>query len=193
MRVLLIDNYDSFTYNLVQLLQEACADLQLILWSNDRPISELPDHVDTVLISPGPGLPSESGNLMELIAYFVEKRCPVLGVCLGHQALAVHFGAKLKQVSHSFHGIREVCYIVNPFERGIFEGFDRQFFCGRYHSWVVDDEQFPVCLNRLASDKEGNIMAFRHTSLPVWGVQFHPESYMTENGIQLIKNWLSMC
>ena len=191
MQILLIDNYDSFTYNLVQLLYEAKPDVDLSIFSNDQKVSDLPKNIDKVLISPGPGLPQESGNLMPLISKIIEMGLPMLGVCLGHQAIAMHFGASLKQLNHSSHGIRGACHISQPSAEGIFEGFDNLFYCGRYHSWVVDSEHFPDCLTVSAIDNESNIMAIQHIDLPIWGVQFHPESYMTENGLLLIKNWLT--
>ncbi len=187
-RILLIDNYDSFTYNLVQLLRESEVAHELLIVANDTPIDTLPSNFDKVLISPGPGLPYESGHLMDLIAFFV-NRVPILGVCLGHQALSMFFGAKLKQLPHSLHGQKDAVFFSSQKDI-LFDGLTNAFACGRYHSWVVDPESLPESLLITATDQDGNIMALKHATLPVWGVQFHPESYMTEGGNLIIKNWL---
>lgn len=187
LRVLLIDNFDSFTYNLVQLLRASRVEHTLQIVSNEVKPSDLTPDFDSVLISPGPGLPGESGYLMQLIDSLAD-RYPVLGVCLGHQALAMHFGANLKQLHHSFHGERKLLHCNS--ESRLFSGLPEQFYCGRYHSWVVNKENFPDCLRITATDEVGSVMAFEHLNLPVWGVQFHPESYMTEFGLAMIRNWL---
>jgi anthranilate synthase component II len=189
-RILLIDNYDSFTHNLVQLLRESGVKHELLIVPNDTVLSELPEVFDKVLISPGPGLPDESGYLMQMISSFVDK-VPVLGVCLGHQALSIYFGARLKQLPHSFHGQKDLVYLSSENDV-LFTGLKNAFSCGRYHSWVVDPESLPECILVIAKDINGNIMALKHANLPVWGVQFHPESYMTEGGNEMIKNWLQL-
>jgi anthranilate synthase component II len=189
-RILLIDNYDSFTYNLVQLLRESGIKHELLIVPNDTALYELPEAFDKVLISPGPGLPDESGHLMQMISSFV-KKVPVLGVCLGHQALCLYFGAGLKQLPQSIHGQKEAVYCIKENEL-LFDGLRNTFFCGRYHSWVVDPENLPECIITTATDQNGNIMAMKHANLPVWGVQFHPESYMTEGGNEMVKNWLQL-
>lgn len=186
-KLLLIDNFDSFTFNLVQLLRESGVQHTLQIVNNNTMPSELPVDFDRVLISPGPGLPEESGRLMQLID-FLADRYPMLGVCLGHQALAMYYGAQLQQLRNSFHGERELLH--RHAESGLFSGLAEQLYCGRYHSWVVKKESLPDSLRITATDAEGHIMAFEHRSLPVWGVQFHPESYMTEMGVAMIRNWL---
>lgn len=188
LKVLLIDNYDSFTFNLVQLLRECGVEHTLTIVSNDTSPEKLPKHFDKILISPGPGLPTESGKLMELIAFFAGN-VPMLGVCLGHQALALHFGAKLKQLKNSIHGMKKLVYLTSDNEP-LFKGSKKSFPCGRYHSWVVDKEGLPEDLIVIATDKGGEIMAIKHRFLSVFGVQFHPESYMTQGGEKMIRNWL---
>jgi len=189
LRILLIDNYDSFTFNLVQLIKEAAIDTELKIVSNNIHPDELPYPFDKVLISPGPGLPEESGNLMQLISVLADKY-PLFGVCLGHQAIAQHFGAQLKLMPKSFHGIRSNCHILNDTDY-LFNSLNRTNYCGRYHSWVIDEQSLPFNLVPTASDEDGLIMAFRHKFLDIHAVQFHPESYMTENGLEMIQNWLS--
>jgi len=188
MRILLIDNFDSFTYNLVQLLRESGVKHELQIVKNTVELSALPAEVDKVLISPGPGIPEESGNLMALIAYYAE-RMPVLGICLGHQALSMHFGAKMKQLPHSFHGADHVLHQTLLSGR-LFEGVPQHFIAGRYHSWIVDHETLPEALLPTAYDESGRLMAFRHAHLPVAALQFHPESYMTPDGQRMMRNWM---
>ena len=188
MHILLIDNYDSFTYNLVQLLRESGIRHRLSVVTNEDDPMLFPHDIDKVLISPGPGIPQESGKLMEQIAFYAGKK-PMLGICLGHQALAIHFGARLKQLSHSFHGIDHLLQKTHV-EDALFENLPAEFRCGRYHSWVIDPQYLPADLLPTAFDREGNIMAFRHKTLAVRAVQFHPESYMTDYGQQMMTNWL---
>jgi anthranilate synthase component II len=187
--ILLIDNYDSFTFNLVQLLAESGIPHTLHLVNNTTSITELPAITDKVLISPGPGLPHESGNLMHLVNHYIE-RCPVLGICLGHQAIAMHFGARLVNLSQSAHGTKSLCYTTTHPEP-VFSGVSMPMNCGRYHSWVVDRNSLPDQLLVTSADESGWIMSLRHKSLPVTGLQFHPESYMTDEGRKMIANWLS--
>ncbi len=188
-RILLIDNYDSFTYNLVQLLRESGVPHQLIIIPNDTPPDSLPFPFDKVLISPGPGLPFESGFLMEHIR-LLAANYPIMGVCLGHQALAQHFGAKLKQMHQSYHGYQSSCTIIDKHEK-LFHGFGSLLQCGRYHSWVIDQTDLPAELIPTVLDEKGEIMAFRHKHKDIIGLQFHPESFMTEGGDRMIQNWLT--
>jgi anthranilate synthase component 2 len=187
-QILLIDNYDSFTYNLVQLITESGVPHNLIIVSNDIDLTQLPAGIDKVIISPGPGLPQESGNLMKLIAYYANNT-DLLGICLGHQAIATHFGAKLRQLQTAAHGIGSV--VTHDKNDDIFDGVSTSFLCGRYHSWVIDEDSLPPDLIISARDITGNIMAIHHKVLPVKGLQFHPESYITTEGSQIIKNWLT--
>ena len=187
-QILLIDNYDSFTYNLVQLLSESGVPHNLIIVSNDVDLAQLPTGIDKVIISPGPGLPQESGNLMKLIAYYANNT-DLLGICLGHQAIAMHFGAKLRHLQFAAHGIGSV--VTHDKRDPIFKDVPVSFVSGRYHSWVIDETSLPTDLIISARDETENIMAFYHKSLTINGLQFHPESYITKEGSQIIKNWLT--
>lgn len=187
MHILLLDNYDSYTYNLRQYLSETelCA-VEII--RNDVVTTQDIDRCDAVVLSPGPGLPQQSGRLIEMIEYACGKK-PVLGVCLGQQAIAVAFGGSLKNLREVYHGISskiEVCDAGNP----LFEGIQEEIWVGRYHSWVVRREDFPAGLKVSAMDEQGNIMALRHKKLPVYAVQFHPESILTPSGRQMVRNFL---
>lgn len=188
LQLLLIDNYDSFTYNLVQLLRESGVPHHLHIVHNDLPLNTLPPNIDKILIGPGPGIPEESGNLMAMIATLAPVK-PILGVCLGHQALALHFGAKMGQLSHCFHGADHILTQTN-FAAPIFQDVPDKFIAGRYHSWVVATDSLPESLLPTAFDEQGNLMAFRHKYLPIDALQFHPESYITEFGQRMISNWL---
>ena len=187
-RILLIDNFDSFTFNLVQLLRESGVPHQLNIVTNDVDLSLLPTKVDKVIISPGPGLPHESGKLMSLLGFFAGK-CPVLGICLGHQAIALHYGGKLIQLEQSAHGQLSEVDIIGR-QDDIFRNIGTDFLCGRYHSWVVDPETLPDELRITAVDRQGNIMALKHREFDITGLQFHPESYMTPEGGRMINAWL---
>ncbi len=187
-QILLIDNFDSFTHNLIQLIEESGVPHNLSIITNDTETFLAPMGVDKVLISPGPGLPNESGNLMQLIDYYAGWTS-MLGICLGHQAIAMYYGAKLKQLKHSMHGIGSPIEFIE--NESLFNGIDQNFICGRYHSWVIDESTLPSELLVTALDEEGNIMAFSHKELTIKGLQFHPESYMTQFGSQMILNWLS--
>lgn len=189
LRILLIDNYDSFTYNLVQLLKESGVPHSLVIVPNDIEVDSLPHPFDKVIISPGPGLPHEANHLMKLITS-LDNTHPILGVCLGHQALALHFGCSLKQLSHSAHGVKSLVHIIYPNDV-LFNGLNASIHCGRYHSWVIDPENLPEDIIVTATDIDGKIMAFKHATKNIRGLQFHPESYITEQGNIMIRNWLS--
>jgi para-aminobenzoate synthetase component II len=185
--LLVIDNYDSFTYNLVQYLGELGADMKVIR-NDEVPVDEIDNemHPEKILISPGPGTPDGAGVSLEVIDRFAE-RIPILGVCLGHQAIGQHFGGKVIRAPEPVHG--------KPVEvshdgRTIFEGIGGSFKAGRYHSLVVERESLPECLEISAESPDGLIMAMRHRSLPLEGVQFHPESILTEHGKKMLKNFL---
>jgi anthranilate synthase component II len=188
MNILLIDNYDSFTFNLVQLLRESGVEHQLTIVKNNIDLSDLPANIDKVLISPGPGLPAESGNLTDLLKQLIPVY-PMLGICLGHQALAECFGGKLIRQGKTYHGYRSQVYYQGQTDY-IFEQVPDGFICGRYHSWLVDHKSLPAELEVTAFDSEGHIMAIRHRDLDIRGVQFHPESYMSAHGGLIILNWL---
>jgi anthranilate synthase component 2 len=186
MKILLFDNYDSFTYNLRHVLIELGARVEV--HRNDRIALDDVAAFDKIVLSPGPGIPSESGLLLPLIERYAPLKS-ILGVCLGEQAIGEAFGAKLLNLTHVFHGVCSEVRIIAP--EPLFEGLEPGFRAGRYHSWVVSDENFPPCLEITAVDAvEGRIMAIRHRTFDVRGVQFHPESVLTPQGKTLIHNWL---
>jgi len=185
--LLVIDNYDSFTYNLVQYLGELGADMKVIR-NDEASVDEIDNELqpEKILISPGPGTPDAAGISLDVLRRFAE-RIPILGVCLGHQAIGQHFGGKVIRAPEPVHG--------KPVEvqhdgKTIFEGIDGKFSAGRYHSLVVERESLPDCLEISAESPDGLIMAMRHRSLPIEGVQFHPESILTEHGKLMLKNFL---
>ena len=185
-RVLVIDNYDSFTYNLVQYLQTLAADCDVHL--NDRISAQEVERraPDGVLLSPGPGTPDDAGVTLEVISRLA-GRIPILGVCLGHQAIGQAYGGTVIRAPRLMHGK------TSPIEhdgRGIFESLPSPFLATRYHSLVVDSATLPACLEVTARTKEGEIMGIRHRELDVIGVQFHPESFLTEHGMTMIETWL---
>ena len=187
MKVLLLDNYDSFTHNLKQLLEEsALCDFEIR--KNDQISLEEVNLFDKILISPGPGLPVEAGLLLEIIEKYASKK-PLLGICLGHQAIAEVFGAKLINLDKVYHGLEEEVTLLQS-DDVLFQHFPNKFSVGLYHSWAVSMQNFPEELNITAISSQGLIMAFAHEAYAVWGVQFHPESIMTYEGKRLIENWL---
>lgn len=176
-KIVIIDNYDSFTYNLAHLVRELGAEVTVL--RNDRfQLSELEDF-DKIILSPGPGIPSEAGLLLDVIRTYAGRK-PMLGVCLGHQAIGEVFGAKLENLSEVYHGVQSEC---------TYEG--RRMLIGRYHSWVVSNDGFPDCLEVTARTDDGQIMALRHRQFDIRGVQFHPESVLTPEGKALISEWLN--
>ena len=185
MKVVIIDNYDSFTYNLSHLVKELGAEVTVV--RNDQ--FELPDleQYSKIILSPGPGIPSEAGLLLDVIRTYAGKK-PILGVCLGHQAIGEVFGAKLENLSDVFHGVATPCHIIA--DDPIFSGLERYITIGRYHSWVVSRESLPDCLEITAVSDEGQIMALRHRELNVRGIQFHPESVLTPDGRKMLQNWM---
>ena len=185
MKIVIIDNYDSFTYNLSHLVKELGAEVTVV--RNDQ--FELPDleQYSKIILSPGPGIPSEAGLLLDVIRTYAGKK-PILGVCLGHQAIGEVFGAKLENLSDVFHGVATPCHIIA--DDPIFSGISRDITIGRYHSWVVAREDLPDCLEVTAISDEGQIMALRHRNLNVRGIQFHPESVLTPDGRKMLQNWM---
>jgi anthranilate synthase component 2 len=188
MRILLLDNYDSFTYNLVHYL-EMNEDVTVEVVRNDSIDIELPSRFDRIVLSPGPGLPSESGLLMDIIKKYAGMK-PMLGVCLGLQAMAEVYGGTLKNLEDVLHGVARKVIVVEPGEP-LFKGLPSTFPGGRYHSWVADKNTLPACFRVTAIDEQENIMAIRHKEYDLCGVQFHPESVLTENGEKIIANWLA--
>jgi anthranilate synthase component 2 len=188
MNILVFDNYDSFTYNLVQVLRELGHGPQVQVRRNDQLALDEVAAYDAVLLSPGPGIPSEAGLMPELIRrYAPTKR--ILGVCLGHQGIAESFGAELVNLTEVHHGVASQATVAMADER-LFRGLPPQFRVGRYHSWAVRPGSLPAELEATAHDDDGEIMALRHRHYDVRGVQFHPESVLTEHGHQLLRNWL---
>lgn len=187
MSVVIIDNYDSFTYNLRHLLREAGADVTVV--RNDCFALEKLERFDKIVLSPGPGVPSEAGLLTDVIRRYAGVK-PILGVCLGHQAIGEVFGGRLVNISDVCHGVATPC--DNLGNEPMFSGCGDRFEVGRYHSWVVDRYSLPACLEATALSDDGFIMAMKHREYDVRGIQFHPESVMTPCGRQMLENWLAM-
>lgn len=186
MNITIIDNYDSFTYNLSHLIKELGATVTVL--RNDRfKLDEL-EACDRILLSPGPGIPEEAGLLMEVIRHYAGKK-PILGVCLGEQAIGEVFGGRLAHLSQVYHGVQSRISIVT--DDPLFKGLPHETEVGRYHSWTVDTEGLPECLEITALSPEGHIMALRHKTLNVRGVQFHPESVLTPLGKKMLDNWIN--
>lgn len=185
MKAIIIDNYDSFTYNLYHLIKELGVEVKVL--RNDKfALNEL-EKYDKIVLSPGPGVPSDAGLLLEIIKTYARKK-PILGVCLGHQAIGEAFGASLTNLEEVFHGVQTI--IEQQGNDYLFNGLEKEFPVGRYHSWVVDNKGLPDCLEITALSKEGQIMALKHKQYDVRGIQFHPESVLTPNGKTIIANWL---
>ncbi|MEQ8241496.1 MAG: aminodeoxychorismate/anthranilate synthase component II [Cyclobacteriaceae bacterium] len=189
MKILVLDNYDSFTYNLVHIIRELGFSANLEVFRNDKiSITEVSKY-DHILLSPGPGLPKDAGIMPELLKVYAPTK-NILGVCLGHQAIAEAFGGELYNLPSVFHGIatKNILQNSDPF----FDDIPEEFQVCRYHSWAVKNENLPEELSITSVDEHGSIMAIRHKLFNVRGVQFHPESIMTEHGKQMIKNWLAI-
>ena len=187
MKIVIIDNYDSFTYNLSHLVKELGADVTV--FRNDKFLLNEIEQYDKIILSPGPGIPSEAGLLLGVIRTY--RGCkPMLGVCLGHQAIGEVFGARLTNLSTVYHGVATegTQYGNDP----IFRGMPKRIIMGRYHSWVVDSTSLPECLEVTAMSDDGYIMALRHRHYDIHGIQFHPESVLTPEGRQIVKNWLEL-
>jgi len=185
MKTVIIDNYDSFTYNLAHLVKELGAEVDVL--RNDKFELEELEKYDKIILSPGPGIPEEAGLLLEVIRTYAGRK-PILGVCLGEQAIGQAFGGKLTNLSEVFHGIQTNVKIKN--KDYIFSGLPTEIPVGRYHSWVMDTEGFPEELVITAISSEGQIMALKHREYDVHGIQFHPESVLTPDGKQIVGNWL---
>lgn len=187
MKTVIIDNYDSFTYNLSHLVKELGAEVCVV--RNDRFNLDDIDAFDKIILSPGPGIPSEAGLLLDVIRRYAGRK-PMLGVCLGHQAIGEAFGGTLENLSEVFHGVATPCHIIA--EDPLFKGIAPDFEVGRYHSWVVSKENFPDCLEVTAVSDEGQVMALRHRTMEIHGIQFHPESVLTPEGRIIIQNFLAL-
>ncbi|MEA3452131.1 MAG: aminodeoxychorismate/anthranilate synthase component II [Bacteroidota bacterium] len=186
MHILLLDNYDSFTYNLAQILRESKLCTFDIVKNDKIVISEVVKY-DKILLSPGAGIPSEAGKMLKLIELFYQKK-PILGICLGMQAIAEFFGGEIFNMNTVFHGIKEEIKILS--HDYLFENFDITENVGLYHSWAVCENNLPKELKITAISKNNIIMALKHEDFDICGVQFHPESYITKNGRKIIENWL---
>lgn len=185
-KVLVIDNYDSFTYNLVHLVNELGREVEV--WRNDK--FELSDvaQYDKIILSPGPGIPEEAGLLLDVIKEYAATKS-IFGVCLGQQAIAQAFGGTLLNLGRPMHGIATPIQVLDK-EEILFKNCPEVINVGRYHSWVVNAKSLPDCLTVTATDKDQEIMALRHKEYDVRGVQFHPESVLTDYGKEMMKNWL---
>ncbi len=187
MKILVFDNYDSFTYNLVQLIREIATDAKVEVFRNDEiPLEDVKAY-DKILLSPGPGIPSESGLLLPLIKEYAATKS-IFGVCLGQQAIAESFGGSLSNLSKVYHGIATPVHLTAT--STLFEGLPTTFNVGRYHSWVVNEKDLPSDLIITSKDVDGYIMSLEHKTYDVKGVQYHPESVLTPDGAKILANWL---
>ena len=185
MKIVIIDNYDSFTYNLSHLIKEIGAEVTVI--RNDQFTLNQLERFDKIVLSPGSGIPSEAGLLLDVIKTY-KGRKPILGVCLGHQAIGEVFGGTLENLSDVFHGVAtEGTQFSNDY---IFDSLPKRITMGRYHSWVVSRENFPTCLEVTAVSDEGQIMALKHKNYDIHGIQFHPESVLTPEGKTILRNFI---
>lgn len=187
-KILVLDNYDSFTYNLVHILKELNYGGVDVVRNDEINLDDVEGYTHIVL-SPGPGLPSEAGKMPELVRRFAPQK-KILGVCLGHQCIGEIFGTKLRNLSTVIHGKGLESIVTDP-DEVLFQDIPSRFMAARYHSWVVSKEDFPEALKITAEDDSGEITALRHATYDVKGVQFHPESILTPDGIKMLSNWLS--
>lgn len=185
-KILVIDNYDSFVYNLVHYLEEFDCDVTVV--RNDQFHIDDVEHYDKIMLSPGPGIPDEAGLLKDVIKKYAATKS-ILGVCLGQQAIGEVFGGKLENLAKVFHGVATQATILKK-DEPLFKGLESAIEIGRYHSWVVSRDNFPEVLEITSVDENDQIMSVRHKFYDVCGVQFHPESVLTPSGKQIIKNWI---
>lgn len=191
MKILVFDNYDSFTYNLVHLVEKIIPGKVDVFRNDQLPLEQVKQY-DKIILSPGPGIPSEAGLLLPLIREYAPTK-PLLGVCLGHQAIGEAFGGKLVNLSTVYHGVATPVRIRNErssAKNKLFNNLPDELIVGRYHSWVVSDERFPDELEVTARDENNYIMGLQHSRYDVQGVQFHPESVLTPRGEDILRNWL---
>lgn len=185
-KTIIIDNYDSFTYNLSHLLKELGASVTVV--RNDKFRLEDLEQYDKIVLSPGPGIPSEAGLMPQVIKAYAGRK-PILGICLGHQAIGEAFGARLLNIGNVVHGVATQAHIM--VKDYLFKGLPNDIEVGRYHSWVVDDKDLPQCLEVTSRSDDGYIMSLRHREFDIRGIQFHPESVLTPQGKTIINNWLN--
>ena len=186
MKIAIIDNYDSFTYNLSHLVKELGAEVTV--YRNDKFVMSALNTFDKIILSPGPGIPSEAGQLLEAIKTYAGKK-PILGVCLGHQAIGEYFGAKLTNLNDVYHGVATPVSITK--QDYIYDGLPDVIEVGRYHSWIVDNDNLPEFIEPTCVSAEGYIMSLRHRTYDIRGIQYHPESILTPFGKTIINNWLN--
>jgi len=184
-KIIIIDNYDSFTYNLVHFLEDLNAEVT-VFRNDEFELNEL-EKFDKILLSPGPGIPEEAGLLLDVIKKYASKKS-ILGICLGQQAIGEVFGGSLINLEKVYHGVASKVKITK--EDSLFNDLPTEFEVGRYHSWVINPDDFPEDLEITSVDENGEIMSIRHKTLDVKGVQYHPESILTPNGKKILENWL---
>ena len=184
-KTIIIDNYDSFTYNLSHLLKELGASVTVV--RNDKFKIEDLEQFDKIVLSPGPGIPSEAGLMPQVIKAYAGRK-PILGICLGHQAIGEAFGANLLNIGNVVHGVATPAHLTA--QDYLFEGLPADLEVGRYHSWVVDENGLPDCLEVTSRSDDGYIMSMRHKEFDIRGIQYHPESVLTPQGKEIINNWL---
>ena len=187
MKILIIDNYDSFTYNLVHMVEKITGNLPTVFRNDEITLEDI-NIYDMIMLSPGPGIPNEAGILKEIIRSYADKK-PIFGICLGLQAIVEVFGGSISNMDQVFHGVATSMKVTKP-EAVIFHGIEEKFQAARYHSWIASNDDFPNELEITSEDEEGGIMAIRHRDFPISAVQFHPESILTEVGEQLVKNFI---
>lgn len=187
MKILILDNYDSFTYNLVHMVEKITGDFPTVYRNDEISLEEINDY-DMIMLSPGPGIPDEAGILKDVIKMYASKK-PIFGVCLGLQAIAEVFGGKIINMDEVFHGVATEMSIVKE-NATIFRDVPKTFLAARYHSWIASEENFPDELEITAVDEDGKIQAIQHKEFPMSAVQFHPESILTEVGEQLVRNFI---
>jgi len=188
-KIIVIDNYDSFTYNLVHQIEKLTGTRPDVFRNDETAIEEI-EKYDKILISPGPGIPSEAGICLDVIRKYSPGKS-ILGICLGHQAICEAFGGKLLNLSTVYHGIASPVRIKVP-EDPLLKNMPHILMAGRYHSWVVSKKHLPECFKITCEDENGIIMGISHMDYDVRGLQFHPESVLTENGLEIVKNWIGI-
>ena len=188
MNILILDNYDSFTYNLVHLVEDITGKTPAVFRNDEISVAEI-DAYDMIMLSPGPGIPDEAGILKDVIKTYAGKK-PIFGVCLGLQAITEVFGGKIINMGEVFHGVATEMEVVKN-DAIIFKDMDSKFDAARYHSWIASKENFPEDLTITAIDEDGEIQAIEHKTFPVSAVQFHPESILTEVGEQIVRNFIN--
>lgn len=186
MNIVIIDNFDSFTYNLAHAVEQYSD--QVIVMRNNKVNWETIENCDKIIFSPGPGLPEDVKVMGEILDRYKASK-PILGVCLGMQYIGIYFGGEIFNLEQIIHGIPKSTRVIDEAEC-LFQGLPQEFNSGRYHSWALESSKLPACLNITATDKKELIMAIRHEKFDICGVQFHPESIMTEQGFDILKNWI---